>query len=212
MKTNVNLTANEKAILVALVDNAEYSGDTGTEYTVSETAQRIDKSISSVNMTIRSLAKKGLVNPCGKDSYFDGYITDEGFALVNDLKGEEKTGEVEETGKAEKVENSTTTRRSKKEVGDIHPNGKWIWREYQPGKFDWRTITPEEKKVWDSIRTVDDEDVWYCEIEQKFGEEVAKSLYTDEDINYPMMYRYAMRLSKKVRKMITAKVGCNPEE
>ena len=23
-------------------------------------------------------------------------------------------------------------------VGDMHPNGKWIWTEYAPGKFDWR--------------------------------------------------------------------------
>ena len=23
-------------------------------------------------------------------------------------------------------------------VGDVHPNGKWVWTEYKPGKFDWR--------------------------------------------------------------------------
>lgn len=23
-------------------------------------------------------------------------------------------------------------------VGDVHPNGKWVWVEYAPGKFDWR--------------------------------------------------------------------------
>ena len=23
-------------------------------------------------------------------------------------------------------------------VGDQHPNGKWVWTEYKPGKFDWR--------------------------------------------------------------------------
>ena len=22
------------------------------------------------------------------------------------------------------------------QVGDIHPNGKWAWTEYKPGKFD----------------------------------------------------------------------------
>lgn len=27
-----------------------------------------------------------------------------------------------------------------RKVGDIHPNGKWAWTEYQPGKFDWRAI------------------------------------------------------------------------
>ena len=25
-------------------------------------------------------------------------------------------------------------------VGDVHPNGKWVWTEYSPGKFDWRGI------------------------------------------------------------------------
>ena len=25
------------------------------------------------------------------------------------------------------------------QVGDIHPNGKWIWTEYAPGKFDWKS-------------------------------------------------------------------------
>ena len=23
-------------------------------------------------------------------------------------------------------------------VGDMHSNGKWVWTEYKPGKFDWR--------------------------------------------------------------------------
>lgn len=27
-----------------------------------------------------------------------------------------------------------------RKVGDIHPNGKWVWTEYKPGKFDWRGI------------------------------------------------------------------------
>jgi len=26
----------------------------------------------------------------------------------------------------------------KRQVGDMHPNGKWAWTEYKPGKFDWR--------------------------------------------------------------------------
>lgn len=27
-----------------------------------------------------------------------------------------------------------------RQVGDAHPNGKWVWTEYKPGKFDWRPI------------------------------------------------------------------------
>lgn len=27
-----------------------------------------------------------------------------------------------------------------RQVGDTHKNGKWVWTEYKPGKFDWRPI------------------------------------------------------------------------
>ncbi len=33
-----------------------------------------------------------------------------------------------------------------RKVGDIHKNGKWVWTEYTPGKFDWRTIPSQKKK------------------------------------------------------------------
>lgn len=26
------------------------------------------------------------------------------------------------------------------QVGDMHPNGKWVWTEYSPGHFDWRPL------------------------------------------------------------------------
>lgn len=32
-------------------------------------------------------------------------------------------------------------------VGDIHENGKWMWTEYKPGKFDWRVIKGQEKAI-----------------------------------------------------------------
>lgn len=35
---------------------------------------------------------------------------------------------------------SKQQKQAKHNVGDIHPNGKWVWVEYKPGKFDWRTI------------------------------------------------------------------------
>lgn len=212
MKTNVNLTANEKAILVALAENGK-NGDTGVEYIIAEVAQAVGKSVASVAMTTRSLEKKGLVITTAEGCYFDGYISPAGKTVVNDLMGEEKTGEVEETGKDEKVENTTTTRRSKKEVGDIHPNGKWVWREYRPGKFDWRCMNAEEKKVWDSIRTVHDEDVWFCEVEQKFGKDISHEIMSQLDNgDFRGLFRYAMRLSRKVRKQCIDIVGCNPEE
>ena len=34
--------------------------------------------------------------------------------------------------------------------GDIHPNGKWIWKRLPSGKYDWRVIKDLAKKnVWD---------------------------------------------------------------
>ena len=33
-----------------------------------------------------------------------------------------------------------------RKVGDMHPNGKWVWTEYKPGKFDWR---PPKKNASD---------------------------------------------------------------
>ena len=37
------------------------------------------------------------------------------------------------------------------QVGDLHPNGKWVWTEFSPGKFDWRTIKksdPKKIELW----------------------------------------------------------------
>lgn len=30
--------------------------------------------------------------------------------------------------------------KAKHNVGDMHPNGKWVWTEFKPGKFDWRPV------------------------------------------------------------------------
>lgn len=30
------------------------------------------------------------------------------------------------------------------QVGDTHPNGRWVWTEYAPGKFDWRTAKKKD--------------------------------------------------------------------
>ena len=46
------------------------------------------------------------------------------------------------------------------QVGDVHPNGKWVWTEYKPGKFDWRGIkknaTEKKQKVEGGSKEVDD--------------------------------------------------------
>ena len=40
----------------------------------------------------------------------------------------------------EKPQNVLTEKRSAHSVGDIHPTQPWVWIEYEPGKFDWKSI------------------------------------------------------------------------
>lgn len=56
-------------------------------------------------------------------------------------KAEPKKEDKKEESKAAPAPKST------KKVGDIHKNGKWVWTEYQPGKFDWRTISTMKQKT-----------------------------------------------------------------
>lgn len=60
-----------------------------------------------------------------------------------------KTTKKAEPKKEEKKEEAKTASapKSTKKVGDIHKNGKWMWTEYQPGKFDWRTIPTMKQKT-----------------------------------------------------------------
>ena len=42
---------------------------------------------------------------------------------------------------------SKPQKQAKHNVGDLHPNGKWVWTEYKTGKFDWRGIPKDGKTV-----------------------------------------------------------------
>ena len=55
-----------------------------------------------------------------------------------------KTAKSDKPAKKQAQEKSDKTRKrpgapKTLKVGDRHKNGKWIWTEYEPGKFDWRT-------------------------------------------------------------------------
>lgn len=43
-------------------------------------------------------------------------------------------------GVIEKAEMSDEEVMKAHQVGDMHPNGKWVWTEYRPGHFDWRPL------------------------------------------------------------------------
>ena len=43
-------------------------------------------------------------------------------------------------GAIEKAETYDEEVMKARQVGDMHPNGKWVWTEYRPGHFDWRPL------------------------------------------------------------------------
>jgi hypothetical protein len=59
-------------------------------------------------------------------------------------KAETKTAKSDKPAKKQAQEKSDNTKKrpgapKTLKVGDRHKNGKWLWTEYEPGKFDWRT-------------------------------------------------------------------------
>lgn len=105
------------------------------------------------------------------DSYFDGEVTEAGLheveesdkvnQEVNNNKNQDnmedknfdaqhkakKTASKKETKKADKTEQpKEKASKTARKVGDVHPkHPTWVWTEYAPGKFDWRT-NPKDKK------------------------------------------------------------------
>ena len=64
---------------------------------------------------------------------------------ANTKKEETKTAKSDKPDKKQAKEKSDKTKKrpgapKTLKVGDRHKNGKWLWTEYEPGKFDWRTL------------------------------------------------------------------------
>jgi hypothetical protein len=63
---------------------------------------------------------------------------------MNAIKIENGRKEAEKTKKD--VQPKEKTAKTARKVGDVHPkHPTWVWTEYAPGKFDWRT-NPKDKK------------------------------------------------------------------
>ena len=86
----IELTKNEREVLVAIVANAKKVGDSGIEFILQEVAEVMGKNIRSVSATAGSLAKKGMVWNANGNSYFDGEVTEAGLHEV-------ESGEVKNT-------------------------------------------------------------------------------------------------------------------
>jgi hypothetical protein len=82
----VELTKNEREVLVAIVSNAKKVGDSGVEFILQDVARETGKSIRSVSATTGSLAKKGMLLTANGDSYFDGELTEAGLHEVESSK------------------------------------------------------------------------------------------------------------------------------
>lgn len=144
----VRLTDNERTVLEALYKSAKETGDSGIEYILENVSAEMKKSAKSVAATIGSLSLKGMVKTLSEEDgyYFDGYITEEGIKALEQKVEKSEKKETKQEKKTEKpAKKETFAAKETKKVGDLHKNGKWVWTEYAPGKFDWRT-RPELKQ------------------------------------------------------------------
>lgn len=82
----IELTKNEREVLVAIVANAKKVGDSGIEFILQDVAEATGKNIRSVSATTGSLAKKGMLLTANGDSYFDGELTEAGLHEVESSK------------------------------------------------------------------------------------------------------------------------------
>lgn len=148
-KAEVKLTDKEQVALGFFVKASDGEGFIMEE--VEKSAKEIASiSLNSLKGLSSSLQKKGLLDMYNGDAYFDGAITELGWETYNSLSAK-VTAEAKE--KIEKKEAKKATKEPKAaktsshKVGDVHKNGKWVWTEYAPGKFDWRTIPSKKQKT-----------------------------------------------------------------
>lgn len=159
----VELTEKERTALILFVKASEWE-----EGFIMDDVEKLAKEnagidVKSLKGLCSSLQKKGVLEMYNGYSYYDGAVTELGMVLysnlpckaISKLNGESKAEEPkkeekkEEPKKEVKKETKKTeaTKTSGRKVGDVHPNGKWVWTEYQPGKFDWRTIPSMKQKT-----------------------------------------------------------------
>ena len=76
-----------------------------------------------------------------------------------------------------------------------------------------RFSTKEKQKIWDSMRTVDDEGAWDSAIEDHFGAEVLEKLSEmDEDTAMKKKFQIALRLPQDTIDSCIEEVGVDPED
>ena len=141
----VSMTNGERNMLSIFIKCIE--SERGFHMTdVNVAAAKIGYNQAQVKAFATKLHEKGLVTMFDGNCQFDGEVTALGMEEAN--KATESAKKIKKAKKQaqENVEKNKKRPGAPKtlKVGDRHKNGKWIWTEYEPGKFDWRT-DPEIK-------------------------------------------------------------------
>ncbi len=142
----VSMTNGERIMLSVFIKCIE--SERGFHLTdVNVAAAKIGYTQAQVKAFAKKLQEKGLVIMFdAADCKFDGEITALGMEEANKATESAKNIKKAKKQAQENVEKNKKRPGAPKirKVGDRHPNGKWIWTEYEPGRFDWRT-DPELK-------------------------------------------------------------------
>lgn len=84
------------------------------------------------------------VNADGTTVYLSEIETDKVLEVVTNKKQAPKEKKADKSKKD--VQPKEKAAKTARKVGDVHPkHPTWVWTEYAPGKFDWRT-NPKDKK------------------------------------------------------------------
>lgn len=84
------------------------------------------------------------VNADGTTVYLSEIETDKALEVVTNKKQAPKEKKADKSKKD--VQPKEKAAKTARKVGDVHPkHPTWVWTEYAPGKFDWRT-NPKDKK------------------------------------------------------------------
>lgn len=84
------------------------------------------------------------VNADGTTVYLSEIETDKVLEVVTNKKQAPKEKKADKSKKD--VQPKEKASKTARKVGDVHPkHPTWVWTEYAPGKFDWRT-NPKDKK------------------------------------------------------------------
>jgi hypothetical protein len=97
---------------------------------------------SNYDIALTNLKRHGFVNNkgvthAGRNAY-DCLIRNNDSEITSKASESKKEGKVTSTTKK--------TSRAERKVGDHHPTQPWVWTEYKPGKFDWRSDKKKIKK------------------------------------------------------------------